>query len=58
VRVPVVKITEEGLTPQGREDILRQVLAKNPDFVDYQLDTTVMDFMLEDIDRGKQVANV
>jgi hypothetical protein len=55
---PGRQITQEGLTPQGREDILRQVLAKNPDFVDYQLDTTVMDFMLEDIDRGKQVANV
>lgn len=55
---PGMNVTREGLTSQGREDILRQVLSKNPDFVDYQLDTTVMDFMLEDIDRGKRVANV
>jgi hypothetical protein len=55
---PGRQVTEQGLTTQGREDILRQVIAKNPDFVDYQLDTTVMDLMLEDIDRGKRVANV
>jgi hypothetical protein len=49
-------VTQQGLTPQGREDILRDVISKNPEFVDYQLDTTVMDLMLEDIDTGKQVA--
>jgi hypothetical protein len=48
--------TQQGLTPQGREDILRDVISKNPEFVDYQLDTTVMDLMLEDIETGKQVA--
>lgn len=57
-RGPGMQVTEQGLTTQGREDILRQVLSKNPDFVDYQLDTTVMDLMLEDIDRGKRVLNV
>jgi hypothetical protein len=49
-------VTQQGLTSQGREDILRDVISKNPEFVDYQLDTTVMDLMLEDIDTGKQVA--
>ena len=49
-------VTQQGLTAQGREDILRNVISKNPEFVDYQLDTTVMDLMLEDIDTGKQVA--
>lgn len=48
--------TVQGLTTQGREDILREVISENPEFVDYQLDTTVMDLMLEDIDLGKQVA--
>jgi hypothetical protein len=49
-------VTQQGLTSQGREDILRDVISKNPEFVDYQLDTTVMDLMLEDIETGKQVA--
>jgi len=48
--------TVQGLTSQGREDILREVISENPEFVDYQLDTTVMDLMLEDIDLGKRVA--
>jgi hypothetical protein len=48
--------TIQGLTSQGREDILREVISENPEFVDYQLDTTVMDLMLEDIDLGKRVA--
>ena len=54
--VPGSSVTKQGLTPQGREDILREVISKNPEFIDYQLDTTVMDLMLEDIDTGKQVA--
>ena len=54
--VPGSSVTQQGLTTQGREDILREVISKNPEFVDYQLDTTVMDLMLEDIETGKQVA--
>ena len=53
---PSSSVTKQGLTTQGREDILRDVISKNPEFVDYQLDTTVMDLMLEDIETGKQVA--
>jgi hypothetical protein len=48
--------TEQGLTAQGRDDILRDVLSKNPDFEQYQLDTTVMDAMTRFINKKKAVA--
>ena len=49
-------ITEQGLSSQGREDILRDVLSKNPDFQQYQLDTTVMDAMVNFVNKKKAVA--
>jgi hypothetical protein len=50
--------TVQGLTPQGREDILRDVIAKRPEFEQYQLDTTVMDAMNAYIQEKRQVVDV
>jgi hypothetical protein len=49
-------VTEQGLSAQGRDDILRDVLSKNPDFQQYQLDTTVMDAMVNFVNKKKAVA--
>lgn len=48
--------TEEGLTKEGRDNILRQVLMQSPDYQDYQIDSTVMDMMLNNLSRGQEVA--
>jgi hypothetical protein len=53
---PGRQITEQGLSAQGRDDILRDVLSKNPDFQQYQLDTTVMDAMVNFVNKKKAVA--
>jgi hypothetical protein len=49
--------TRQGLTAQGREDILRDVIAKRPEFEQYQLDTTVMDAMNSYIQEKRQVVD-
>jgi hypothetical protein len=49
-------VTEQGLTATGREDILRDVLSQNPEFEQYQLDTTVMDAMTRFVNKKKAVA--
>jgi len=51
-------VTTQGLTAQGREDILREVIAKRPEFEQYQLDTTVMDAMNAYIQEKRQVIDV
>jgi len=48
--------TTQGLTAQGREDILREVIAKNPEYEKFQVDTTVLDAMTNFIDKKKQVS--
>jgi hypothetical protein len=48
--------TKQGLTAQGREDILREVIAKNPEYEKFQVDTTVLDAMTDFIDKKKQVS--
>lgn len=48
--------TAEGLTKEGRDNILRQVLMQSPDYQDYQIDSTVMDMMLTNLRRGQEVA--
>jgi hypothetical protein len=53
---PGRQITEQGLSAQGRDDILRDVLSKNPDFQQYQLDTTVMDAMVRFVNKKKAIA--
>jgi len=49
-------VTEEGLTAQGRDDILRDLISQNPEYEQFQVDTTVLDSMLDFVNRKKQVA--
>ena len=51
-------VTQQGLTAQGREDILREVIASRPEFESYQLDTTVMDAMNSYIQEKRAVIDV
>jgi len=51
-------VTTQGLTAQGREDVLRDVIAKRPEFEQYQLDTTVMDAMNAYVQEKRQVVDV
>lgn len=51
-------VTTQGLTAQGREDILREVIAQRPEFESYQLDTTVMDAMNSYIQEKRAVIDV
>jgi len=49
-------VTEQGLTAQGRDDILRDLISDNPEYEQFQVDTTVLDSMLDFVNRKKQVA--
>jgi hypothetical protein len=48
--------TEEGLTREGRDAILRQVLMSSPDYAGFQVDSTAMDMMSNILRRGQEVA--
>ena len=50
-------VTEQGLTAQGREDILRAVIASRPEYEQYQVDTTVLDTMLSEFKKREQMVN-
>ena len=39
----------------SKEEMLRQVMAQNPDYQKYQIDTTIMDLLLDDIKAGQEV---
>lgn len=54
--VPGRTVTQQGLTAQGREDILRDVISQNPEYEQFQVDTTVLDSMLDFVNRKKQVS--
>jgi len=49
-------VTQQGLTSQGREDILRDLISKNPEYEKFQVDTTVLDAMSDFIDRKKEIS--
>lgn len=49
-------VTEEGLTKEGRDAILKKVLMSSPDYASYQFDSTVMDMMLNNLREGQEVA--
>jgi hypothetical protein len=40
-------------TAASKEELLRQIIAKNPDFAEFQMDTTVMDMFADRINRGR-----
>lgn len=54
---PVGKARRESVTETqpSKEEMLRQVLAQNPDYQKYQIDTTIMDLLLDDIKAGQEV---
>jgi len=55
---PAMTVQQQGLTAQGREDILREVIAKRPEFEKFQLDTTVMDAMNAYVQEKRAVVDV
>ena len=44
-------------TAASKEELLRQVVSSNPDYAKFQMDTTIMDLLLDDIEKGKAVIN-
>jgi hypothetical protein len=54
---PVGKARRETVTETqpSKEEMLRQVLSQNPDYQKFQIDTTIMDLLLEDIKAGQEV---
>lgn len=54
--VPGSTLTQQGLTATGREDILRELISQNPEYEQFQVDTTVLDSMLDFVNRKKQVS--
>lgn len=54
--VPGRTVTQQGLTATGREDILRELISQNPEYEQFQVDTTVLDSMLDFVNRKKQVS--
>lgn len=40
-------------TATSKEELLRQIIAKNPDFAEFQMDTTVMDMFADRINRSR-----
>lgn len=54
---PVGKARRETVTETqpSKEEMLRQVLAQNPDYQKFQIDTTIMDLLLDDIKAGQEV---
>lgn len=53
----VSRTTAPGATNAGRQEIVEKLLAKNPDFVPYQMNHTVYDAMLGVMQRGQEIAN-
>jgi hypothetical protein len=42
-------------TAASKEELLRQIISSNPDFQKYQIDTTIMDMLLDDIKSAEEV---
>jgi hypothetical protein len=53
---PGRSVTQQGLSKEGRDAILSEVLMSSPDYANYQIDSTVLDMMLNNLRRGQQVA--
>ena len=52
-----VSRTKDGATNTGRQQIIENLIAKNPDFMPYQMDHTVYDAMLSVMKQGQEIAN-
>jgi hypothetical protein len=42
-------------TATSKEELLREVVSKNPDYAKFQVDTTIMDLLMDDIRKGQEV---
>ena len=50
-------VTQAGLSAEGRQDVLREVIAENPAFQQFQVDNTVLDTMLSELNKREQMVN-
>jgi hypothetical protein len=46
--------TEQGLTAEGRQDIVQNILAKKPEYEEFQKATTLMSWFDEALSRRRQ----
>lgn len=51
-------VAQQGLTAEGRQQILRDVISQNPEFEQFQVDSTVMDATLDYIKKKRAVVDV
>lgn len=59
---PQVTTTSRGVgsatqlteTAASKDEMLRQIISQNPDYQKFQIDTTIMDMLMEDIEKGKK----
>lgn len=49
--------TSTTTTATSKEELLREVISKNPDYAKFQVDTTIMDMLMDDIRKGQEVIN-
>jgi hypothetical protein len=47
--------TSTTTTATSKEELLREVVSKNPDYAKFQVDTTIMDMLMDDIRKGQEV---
>ena len=45
----------ETVSAADKGELLREILVKNPDYQKYQIDTTIMDMLIDDIKKGQEV---
>ena len=45
----------QSVTAADKGELLRGIISSNPDYEKYQMDTTIMDMLLDDINRGREV---
>lgn len=50
-------VTQSGLSAEGRADVLREVIAENPEYQQFQVDNTVLDTMLSELNEREQMVN-
>lgn len=49
--------TSTTTSAPSKEEMLREIVSKNPDYAKFQVDTTVMDMLMNDIRKGQEVIN-
>jgi hypothetical protein len=49
------RATQVTETAASKDELLRQMISSNPDYQKFQVDTTIMDMLMDDIEKGKKV---